>query len=138
MDDRETAVADLWATGVAPEGHPTRFLREDLTRRGVVPVVELAEHPDGERVRVAGVVTHRQRPATAGGITFVNLEDETGLLNVVCSVGCWQRYRSVAMAAPALLVRGKLERSADGVVNVIADRLDALPVPASVQSRDFR
>jgi error-prone DNA polymerase len=42
------------------------------------------------------------------------------------------------MAAPALLVRGKLERSADGVVNVIADRLDALPVPASVQSRDFR
>ena len=42
---------------------------------------------------VGGVVTHRQRPATAGGITFINLEDETGMLNVVCSPGLWQRYR---------------------------------------------
>ncbi|MCZ7629740.1 MAG: hypothetical protein M5U19_12135 [Microthrixaceae bacterium] len=138
MDDRETATADLWATGVAPDGHPTRFLRKELTCRGVVPVMELAEHPDGERIRVAGVVTHRQRPETAGGITFVNLEDETGLVNVVCSPGCWQRYRAVAVGAPALLVRGMLERSADGVINVVADRLDVLPVPTTVRSRDFR
>ncbi len=138
MDDWEEAVADLWATGVAPGGHPTRFLRDDLTRRGVVPVVELIEHADGERVQVAGVVTHRQRPATAGGVTFVNLEDETGLLNVVCSPGCWKRYRTTAMGAAALLVRGKLERTVDGVVNLVADRLDPLPVPAAVPSRDFR
>ena len=138
MDESEEAIADLWATGVAPDGHPTRFLREELDGRGVVPVVELAQHTDGERVRVAGVVTHRQRPATAGGITFVNLEDETGLLNVVCSRGCWQRYRTVAMGAPALLVRGRLERTVDGVINVVADRLEPLPVAAAVPSRDFR
>jgi error-prone DNA polymerase len=138
MDDWEEAVADLWATGVAPDGHPTRFLRDDLTLRGVVPVAELVEHTDGERVLVAGVVTHRQRPATAGGVTFVNLEDETGLLNVVCSPGCWKRYRQVATGAAALVVRGKLERTVDGVVNVVADRLEPLPVPAAVPSRDFR
>ncbi len=138
MSDSEVAVADLWATGVAPEGHPTRFLREELTRIGAVSVSDLLRHGDGERVRVAGVVTHRQRPATAGGITFVNLEDETGFVNVVCSRGCWQRYRSVAMGAPALLVRGKLERSVDGVMNVVADKLVALPVAAVVPSRDFR
>ena len=138
MEPREEAVADLWATGVAPNGHPTRFLREALTERGVVPADELRGHSDGERVLVAGVVTHRQRPATAGGVTFVNLEDETGLINVVCSVGFWKRYRRVAQGAPALLVRGRLERTVDGVVNVVADRFDPLGVEVSVPSRDFR
>jgi error-prone DNA polymerase len=138
MEDWEEAVADLWATGVAPDGHPTRFVRGHLDQLGVVPAAELVEHADGERVRVAGVVTHRQRPATAAGVTFVNLEDETGLVNVVCSVGCWQRYRVPATSSPALLVRGKLERSADGVLNVLADRLEPLPLAATTASRDFR
>ena len=64
-------------------------------------------------------------------------EDETGLINVVCSRGCWIRYRSIARGAPALLVRGRLE-AAEGVYNVIAERIEALPVAASVPSRDFR
>ena len=95
MDEWETSVADLWATGVAPEGHPTRFLRDDLDRRGVVLANGLLDREDGSTVLVAGVVTHRQRPATASGVTFLNLEDETGLINVVCSVGCWARFRPI-------------------------------------------
>ena len=91
----------------------------------------------GQRVLVGGIVTHRQRPMTAQGTTFMNLEDETGLINVVCSKGCWARYRRVARDAPALLVRGRLERS-EGVINVVAERLDPLPVAASAGSRDFR
>jgi error-prone DNA polymerase len=71
-------------------------------------------------------------------VTFLNLEDETGLINVVCSVGCWARYRTVLRSVPALVVRGKLERTVDGVVNVVAHRVDPLPVAASVPSRDFR
>jgi error-prone DNA polymerase len=82
-------------------------------------------------------VTHRQRPATAGGITFLNLEDETGLINVICSRGVWARYRRVARSAAALLVRGRLE-AAEGVVNVIADQLRPLPLAAPTRSRDFR
>jgi len=137
MSARELAHSDLWATGMAPDGHPTIFLRADLARRGVVTAEGLAEVEPGTRVLVGGVVTHRQRPATAGGTTFMNLEDETGLINVVVSMGCWKRYRTVAKGTPALLVRGKLERS-EGVINVVADKLEPLPVAASPPSRDFR
>ena len=81
--------------------------------------------------------THRQRPATAGGTTFVNLEDETGLINVVVSKGCWVRYRRLVQTAPALLIRGRLE-TAEGVVNVVAETISLLPLGATVASRDFR
>ncbi|CAN5687031.1 hypothetical protein BH10ACT1_BH10ACT1_01880 [soil metagenome] len=136
MDAREEAIADLWATGVSPEGHPTRFLRSELRRLGVVTADELRSHP-GSRVLVGGVVTHRQRPATAGGTTFLNLEDETGLINVVVSKGCWVHHRRVVQTAPALLVRGRLEM-AEGVVNVIAETISLLPLSATIPSRDFR
>lgn len=96
MSEAEESVADLWATGVSPEGHPIRFLRADLDAQGVVPVNGLRACEDRSRVAVGGVVTHRQRPATASGITFMNLEDETGMINIVVSVGCWTRHRRIA------------------------------------------
>jgi len=136
MSATETAAADLWASGVAPLGHPTKFLRTELAAAGVRTAAELLTCSVG-KVRVAGLVTHRQRPMTAGGTTFLNLEDETGLVNVVVSRGCWQRYRSVARDMPVLMVSGRLERS-ENVANVIAERIEALDVPASVTSRDFR
>jgi error-prone DNA polymerase len=137
MDPVEVAVADLWATGVSPDGHPTRFLREQLAALGVATATDLATCEPRSRVVVAGVVTHRQRPMTAQGTTFMNLEDETGLMNVVVSKGCWARYRRVARDAAALLIRGRLERS-EGVVNVVAEEIVPLPVPASAGSRNFR
>jgi len=137
MDEREEALADLWATGVAPDGHPTRFVRDRLDREGVTPVDRLHELDDGDRVAVGGVVTHRQRPATAGGTTFLNLEDETGLINVIVSKGCWARHRRVARTSPALVVRGRLQK-AEGVVNVMAERMEPLPVTGNLSSRDFR
>jgi error-prone DNA polymerase len=137
MSEQEESVADLWATGVSPDGHPTRFVREVLDGLGVVTAAGLVEVADGSRVVVGGVVTHRQRPATAGGTMFVNLEDESGLINVICSRGCWKRYRRVALGAPALLVRGRLER-AEGVSNVVAEKLEPLPLSATIPSRDFR
>jgi error-prone DNA polymerase len=137
MSEREVALADLWASGVAPEGHPTRFHRAELEARGVVTAAALKTRPTKTRVLVAGVVTHRQRPATAGGTTFLNLEDETGLINVIVSKGCWQRHLAIARSAPALLVRGRLE-NVENVVNVIAERLELLPIGAASPSRDFR
>ena len=137
MSELEEARSDLWATGVSPDGHPTRFVRADLDRRGAVTAAGLAAVDDGDKVLVGGVVTHRQRPATASGTTFVNLEDETGLVNVVCSKGCWARYRQAARTAPALLVRGRLEK-AEGVINVVAERIEPLPLGAPAKSRDFR
>ncbi len=137
MSPEELSHADLWATGVAPDGHPTSFIRGDLEKMGVVTATGLVEETSGDRVLVGGVVTHRQRPATAGGTTFLNLEDETGLINVVISKGCWQRYKQVAKGAPALLIRGKLEKQ-EGVINVVADKLEPLPVGKAPASRDFR
>ncbi|MSW79304.1 MAG: DNA polymerase III subunit alpha, partial [Actinobacteria bacterium] len=137
MEPMEQAVADLWATGVSPNGHPTRFLRDALARQGVVTAAGLWDCAPQSKVTVAGVVTHRQRPMTAQGVTFMNLEDETGLINIVVSKGCWARYRKVARGAPALLIRGRLERS-EGVINISAEELTPLPVGAAPTSRDFR
>ncbi len=136
MSNSDLAVADFWSTSIAVDGHPTVFVRKQLDKLGVTPASDLGCHV-GDRVLVAGVVTHRQRPATAGGTTFLNLEDETGLINVVVSKGCWLRHKSVAGSAPAMLIRGRLERN-EGVVNVIAERIGPLVVAASASSRDFR
>ena len=120
--------------GQLPDSH----LRARWTRWGVPSTGRCADEPDGSRVLVGGVVTHRQRPATARGVTFVNLEDETGMLNVTCSEGLWARYRTVALGSSALLVRGRLERSPEGVLNLVADRLQRLVLAVPVRSRDFR
>ncbi len=136
MSALELAAADVWATGVSPDSYPTQFLRERLDALGVVPAARLLDVPDGTRVLVGGAVTHRQRPATAAGVTFINLEDETGMVNVVCSVGLWARYRTLAHTASALLVRGRLQ-NADGVVTLLADHLEPMDLRMPGKSRDF-
>ncbi|WP_163542257.1 error-prone DNA polymerase [Occultella kanbiaonis] len=137
MDEVTTAVADVWATGVSTDSFPTEFLRTDLDARGVVRVTDVPGAESGTRLRVAGVVTHRQRPSTAGGVTFLSLEDETGLLNVICTQGLWGRYRRVARTSAALVVRGTVE-TADGVTNLMADSITALSLRVASTSRDFQ
>jgi error-prone DNA polymerase len=137
MSPAEETVADLWSTGIAVEHHPVEHVRDHLRDLGVLTAVDLHTAPLDERVLTAGVVTHRQRPATASGTVFLNLEDETGLINVICSRGVWTRFRPVAASSPALLVRGTLER-VDGVINVVADRIEPLPIATSLRSRNFR
>ncbi|RLK47364.1 error-prone DNA polymerase [Microbacterium telephonicum] len=130
--------ADLWATGISADDHPLTHFRAQLDARGVLTSRELRSHETGRRVEVAGLVTHKQRPATASGVTFVNLEDEHGLVNIICSVGVWNRYRRVLRDSPALIARGILERSPEGVTNLLADRFDDLRVGVQHRSRDFR
>jgi error-prone DNA polymerase len=138
MTPIEANRADLWATGLSPDSYPTQFVRADLDERGVVTAAGLKEVADGTRVTVGGVVTHRQRPATAQGTIFLNLEDETGLVNVICSQGAWTRFRRVARAEPALLIRGTVE-AVEGVINVVAEHIEPLRLTsATLKSRDFR
>ncbi|WP_329056070.1 error-prone DNA polymerase [Amycolatopsis sp. NBC_01488] len=138
MTRLEVTAADLWATGVSPDSHPVEYLRALLTARGAITTAELARVEDGTRVWVGGAVTHRQRPATAGGITFLNLEDETGMANVLVSPGLWQRQRLVARTSAALLIRGQVQ-AAEGVVTLVADRLERLDLSMRPgPSRDFR
>jgi len=131
-------VNDLWSTGVSVDNHPVHHLREQLNARGVLSAASLGTAEPGRRVEVGGIVTHRQRPATASGITFVNLEDETGLVNVICGVGVWNRYRRITRDAQAMIVRGILERSPEGVTNLLADKFETLQMTPRTKSRDFR
>ncbi|MET9199768.1 error-prone DNA polymerase, partial [Gordonia sp. NPDC003585] len=136
LSDIELAATDAWATGITPTSYPTQFLRPRLAAMGVIAAERLLSVPDGSRVVVGGAVTHRQRPATASGVTFINLEDETGMVNVVCSVGLWARYRELAQSASALLVRGKVQ-NAEGAVTVVADRLQRMDLRVGTRSRDW-
>jgi error-prone DNA polymerase len=129
---------DLWALGLAPEQTAMHLARERLEAMGVVMAQDLPGCTDGDRVSVAGVVTHRQHPETAHGAVFVNLEDETGHVNVIFSRGAWARWKPVARHSPVLLIRGRLQLG-QGTVNLTAERVEALPVGTSVPaSRDFR
>ena len=100
----ERLADDLSSTGVSVDDHAIAHIRGSLAARGVLTSAELRTFEAGRRVSAAGLVTHRQRPSTASGITFVNLEDEFGLINVVCSAGLWKRYRRVARSSAALIV----------------------------------
>ncbi|MBB2974999.1 error-prone DNA polymerase [Microbacterium endophyticum] len=134
----EQLASDLWATGISTDDHPLTHFRAALDARGVLTSQELRTHEPGRRVEIAGLVTHRQRPATASGITFFNLEDEHGIINVICSVGVFTRHRRVARDSPAVIVRGILERSPEGVTNLVADRFEDLQVGVGHRSRDYR
>jgi len=129
---------DLWALGLAPERTAMHLARERLEAMDVRTAVALEACDDGERASVAGVVTHRQHPETARGAVFVNLEDETGHVNVVFSRGAWARWKHVARHAPVLLIRGRV-RKGQGAVSFDAERVEALVVGTAVPaSRDFR
>jgi error-prone DNA polymerase len=138
MTDVEETAADLWALGLSPGRHPTEFVRERLRAEGVVATHDLQELPHRSVVEVAGIVTHRQQPSTAKGVIFLNLEDETGMLNVICTPDVWRRFRKVARVSPALRIRGVLERY-QGVTNLLAQRITALPLTVAdlLRSRDF-
>jgi error-prone DNA polymerase len=137
MTPAEVTAADLQATGISPTSFPIEHLRDALAADGVLATADLAEVAHGRTVRVAGVVTHRQQPATAGGTVFVNLEDETGMANVICQPGVWAAHRKVAMASPALVVTGRVERSGASV-SLVARRLVPLRLAAPTTSRNFR
>ena len=136
MTAAEETFADLWATGTYGT-HPIEHIRALLAERGVLPAGGADTAPDGAAVVVGGLVTHRQQPGTARGVVFLSLEDETGMANVICPPGVWQRYRRIGVDANALLVHGRVERL-DGAVSLLATRLQRLRVVAAARSRDFR
>jgi error-prone DNA polymerase len=138
MNEMEEDLADLVATGITTEHHPVGRLRAALVDQGVLSAQEITFGTVLEgKVLVAGVVTHRQRPSTAGGTVFLNLEDETGLINVICSPGCWLHHRDV-VSSPGLIVRGRLEKNG-AVCSVVAERMWPLGLGDGIgRSRDFR
>ncbi|WP_208635853.1 hypothetical protein [Amycolatopsis thailandensis] len=109
--------------------------------RGSSPLggaAQLDHAEDGARVWSGGAVTHRQRPATAGGITFFNLEDETGMANILVSPGLFHRSRKVLLASNALVFRG-IAQVTEGSSTLAADQVRPLDLQGlASKSRDFR
>jgi len=136
MTAAEETFADLWATGTYGT-HPIEHIRPDLAEQGVIEAEALRAARPGANVTVAGLVTHRQQPGTARGVVFLSLEDETGMVNIICPPAVWERHRRVALDASALIIFGRVERL-DGAVSLLAVRLRRLRVVAAARSRDFR
>jgi error-prone DNA polymerase len=136
----QEVVADYGATGLSLRQHPVAFLRPLLDRLGVVSAARLESLAAGCALKVGGVVVLRQRPSTAKGITFVTLEDETGMVNLIVRQDVWERCRRVARGAIVMLADGHLQREA-GVIHVLVGNLEDLSAPLAelhASSRDFR
>jgi error-prone DNA polymerase len=134
----EEVSADYRSTGMSLRDHPMKFLRPRLT--GVTTSEGLMALKHTERVRVSGLVLLRQRPSTANGITFVTLEDETGVSNLIIHPQVWERFHRVARRSQAMIAEGTIQRR-DNVIHVFVERLKDLTdflQGTATRSRDFR
>jgi error-prone DNA polymerase len=119
-------IADYETSGVTVGEHAMAVLRKRLTAPKLATSAQLARLPSGCAVTVAGLVIARQRPGTAKGTMFLLFEDELGTINLIVGRAVYERHRHLARAEPLLLARGRLERSEEGVVNVIVRELEPL------------
>lgn len=135
MSGSQQVAADLFYSGTTTGKHPIAFLRATLQPQNVVAIGD-ALQGKARRITIAGLVTHRQQPPTAKGVVFLNLEDETGMLNVICSPTIWQTWGTVARQSNAQCVTGKL-RFTDSVPHLQAESFTPLTLPYVPESRDY-
>jgi error-prone DNA polymerase len=138
--ESQNILADYRHLGLTVGRHPLALLRPKLSRRGFHSSSDLQQLPDGIRVRVGGLITHMQQPATASGVVFASLEDETGIVNVILWPKVFAAQRRCALESSLLVVEGALQRR-DLVAHVVAHRLhdaSAWLSGLSRESRDFR
>lgn len=119
----EDVAADYQTLRLSLKAHPMQFLRELFHRENVLSCADTVALPDGKWTRTAGVVLVRQRPGTASGVIFMTIEDESGITNVVVWPKLTERFRRVVMGARLILIDGRIQRSPEGVVHLVAQRL---------------
>ena len=124
LTEGREVVEDYRALQLTLRSHPLAFLRSELDRRGVVPAARLAGLKDGARVRIAGIVLIRQRPGK-GNVTFLTLEDETGIANAIVWQRIFDSHRRIILASAMVGLHGTLQREGQ-VIHVIVDRLENL------------
>ena len=140
------AIALDWARlGLSLRDHPLALLREDLTRRGILRACDLHDLPDGARACVAGLPVVRQRPATARGVVFVTLEDETGFANLILRPHVARRFRHALLFSALPIAYGRIQRQGDVVHLLVHHLTDASPLlhrlthgPLALTTREFR
>jgi error-prone DNA polymerase len=136
MTEGREVVEDYRAVQLSLRAHPLAFLRLEMERRGVLPCAALREMKDGARVHVAGIVLVRQRPG-AGNVTFITLEDETGIANAIAWQRIFEAHRRIILASAMIGVRGIVQREGR-VIHVVTETLEDLtPLLAQVGALDF-
>ena len=137
---QEQVFEDYRTVGLSLKAHPISFHREYLDELRVTPIDQLEDRRDGQHLRIAGLVTLRQRPATAKGMMFVTLEDETGTANLVVKPSIRERYYKITRQSSAWIAHGKLERRSN-VTHVLINRIEDLSETVGrlkLKSRNFR
>jgi error-prone DNA polymerase len=123
MSQGEHVIADYRTTGLSLRAHPCALLRARMGAANILPCRQATARKNGRTVRLAGVVTVRQRPGTAKGTVFITIEDETGIANIIVWPALVQRFRNQIINASLLIVEGQLQRSEDDVTHVVASQL---------------
>ncbi|KIC93404.1 error-prone DNA polymerase [Flavihumibacter solisilvae] len=118
MQVSEHVVQDYITTSLSLKAHPVSFLRDKLSRLGVMAAKDLGASADGDSVKIAGLVLVRQRPGTAGGVCFMTIEDESGFANLVIFQNLFETYRKAILQSRLIMVEGKLQRVGE-VIHVI-------------------
>ena len=122
MTDGREVVEDYRSFQLSLRAHPLSFLRPELDRRGFVTCADLARIKDGRRVNLSGIVLIRQRPGTTN-VTFLTIEDETGIANIILWQQRFEAQRRIVMGAPMIGVAGIVQREGE-VIHVIGERLE--------------
>ncbi|MDP9078591.1 MAG: error-prone DNA polymerase [Bacteroidota bacterium] len=121
MTAAEHVVQDYAATGLSLKAHPVSFVREQLKMLRVTATADLNKYKNGDFIKVAGLVTVRQRPGTAKGVVFITIEDETGFSNLVVWENMFDKYRKEIVQARLLMVAGKLQIEGE-VIHVVVNK----------------
>ena len=124
LTEGREVVEDYRAVQLSLRSHPVAFLRSRLDRRGIVPAARLSDLKDGDKVRVAGIVLVRQRPGK-GNVTFLTLEDETGIANAIIWQRIFEKQRRIILASAMVAIHGTLQREGK-VIHIVTDRLEDL------------
>ena len=125
MRPGRTVVEDYGSVGLTLRRHPVAFLRQDLTRQGMIACAGLSSIRDGSRVAVPGLVLVRQKPGSAKGVMFITIEDETGIANLILWPSIFERQRRLVLTATMLACHGRVQKES-GVTHVITERLTDL------------
>ena len=137
LTEQERAALDYRITGIPTGPQVMRFYRERLTARGVGSSADVQWGTHGSTVRVAGAMVVKQHPETAKGHVFLSLEDEYGLVNIIIRPATYAKYKPVVDLGGAVVVEGTLQH-VDGVVSILARRLDELALFVKLASRDWQ
>ena len=119
----EDVLADYQASGLSLKAHPMRRLRPALAAEGILSCVQAITLADAAKVRLAGVVLVRQRPGE-GNVVFCTIEDETGIANIVIWSSRFERFRQALVGSAVVLVTGRLQRSPENIVHIVAEQLE--------------